>query len=266
MKCNKCGAEIVDGGKFCPNCGKNRDFFFYFNRVIIGIVILLVFVILISFTIFDRMMVENSEEEFENVANEEVSMTDQKVLDYISQEVNKIFVETKESIFLSENTGDSENEIAITGMTLGGVQVDTNTFSTFLGPELDSMGIVVALKDDKISDIQVNVVYSGQYYILVYVPGYGVSGSPSDLSKYLGQISYNVDTNNYSNVTFKSDVRYDATYGSKQYFSGDDSIIDVSGGYFKASMINGEFSDVEFYRGNRSIDVNNLNFDYQLKK
>lgn len=59
MKCNKCGAEIVDGGKFCPNCGKNRDFFFYFNRVIIGIVLFLILGVIIVFSFIDRIDKEN---------------------------------------------------------------------------------------------------------------------------------------------------------------------------------------------------------------
>ena len=61
MKCKKCGTEIVDGGKFCPKCGKNNDFFYYFNRIIIGIVIVLVLVIIISFSLFDRMSGGNFE-------------------------------------------------------------------------------------------------------------------------------------------------------------------------------------------------------------
>ena len=249
------------------NNKKKKDFFYYFNRIIIGIVILLVLVLTVSFTIFDRMMVENSEEEFENVANEEVSMTDQEVLDYISEEINKIFIETKKPIFLTE-TDNPENEFAITGLQLGNTQpTGEPTHNTyFLNYELQNMGVVVALKDDKISDILVNVVYSGKYYILIYTPQYGVVGGPDEMSNYLGQITYNVDINNYSNVTFKSDERYDATYGSLQYYTGDDSIMDVSGGYFKASMSNGNFTDVEFFRGNRSIDINSLDFNYQLKK
>lgn len=75
MKCNKCGAEIVDGGKFCQNCGKNNDFFYYFNRIIISIVVVLVLVIIISFSMFDRMLEKESEENvsYSSVSNQEIN-------------------------------------------------------------------------------------------------------------------------------------------------------------------------------------------------
>lgn len=229
--------------------------------IIIIIFICIIFSVSIGMYIYNQNLEIVSVEEFEkNTQN------DQEVLDYISKEVNKIFNDTKNSIFLTGTTADNDM-IAINSLKLGNVQStsDSRVVHTFLNGDIENMGIFLTLENDIINNIMVNVVYSGQYYITFYATGGSSYHDANDLSKYIGQITYNVDITNYSNVTFKSDVRYDATYGSEQYFTGDNSECDFSGGYFKASLLNGTFSDIEFFRGDRKVDINSLNFNYQLE-
>lgn len=276
MKCKECGKEILEESEFCAYCGNkivnnnigNKKITRNIICVASGFVGIIIIIAIVMYSMNSNSTTVVSDSDFYNVNNEDLinDVDDQEVLDYISKEINKIFKDTKNSIFLT-GTSDDTDMIAINGLKLGNVQStsDSRLIHTYLNGDIENMGIFLTLENDKISNIQVNIVYSGQYYITFYATGGSSYYDANDLSKYIGQITYNVDITNYSNVTFRSDVRYDATYGSVQYFTGDDSECDLSGGYFKASLLNGAFTDIEFFRRNREIDINNLNFDYQLE-
>lgn len=268
MHCKKCGKEISENSKFCTYCGSDINKYNANEKLIKKIICIVSGIVGIIFIICIAMYIINnnstivaSNSDLNNTNSEEAK--DKEIFDYLCEESCKIYSKTRDSIFL-KGTSEHSDMVAIKDLKLGTVDNSSTTLyqtTTFLNGDIESVGVNLILKNDKIEYAFVNVVYTGQYYLL----GYDYSShkkfggtSPQDMNYYVGQITYRVNCDDYSQITFLNDQRFDKQYGSQQYFSGEEFNIADSDSYFKSILKDGVVSDIEFVRNGVNVDVTTL--------
>lgn len=266
MKCSKCDKEIPENSDFCTYCGSKIDKCKGNKKTmknIIGIASGFILIICIAIFIINSNSTKVvSDNYLENDSIDE-EKNEKEIFDYLCEESCKIFSKTKDSIFL-KGTSEHSDMIAIKDLKLGTVDnssVANYLTTTFLNGDIQDVGINLVLKNDKIDSAFVNVVYAGQYCFLGYnyssQTKFGGTGL-KDMNDYVGQITYKVNCNDYSQVTFFNDQRFDKQYGSRQYFLGEEFNTVDAEGYFTSTLKNGVLSDIEFSRNGVNIDVTDL--------
>lgn len=266
MKCKKCGKEIPENSEFCGYCGsntnkynQNRNLIRNIIYVVSGIVGIILIIGIAMYSINSNSTTVVSDNYLEN--NEEKK--EKEIFDYLCEESCKIYSKTKDSIFL-KGTSEHSDMIAIKDLNLGTVDNSSKAgylTTTFLNGDIQDVGVNLILKNDKIDYAFVNVVYAGQYYFLGYDYSshtkFGGNGL-KDMNYYVGQITYKVNCNDYSQVTFFNDQRFDKEYGSRQYFLGEEFNTANADGYFTSTLKDGVLSDIAFSRNGVNVDVTNL--------
>lgn len=132
MKCNKCNSDIPNDSEFCPICRnrikeikeEGKTISISFKKAVIGILIVLIFIAIISFMIFNKKMnnetISNNENqsaeinnnENENIPeNEKVTVSFIEGIGYRNYEDRRIYNRTKLLDYVSNNDSKVREDI-----------------------------------------------------------------------------------------------------------------------------------------------------------
>ena len=131
MKCNKCNSDIPNDSEFCPICRnrikeikEERKISISFKKAVIGILIVLIFIAIISFMIFNKKMNnetisnnENQSAEINNNENENIPENEKVTVSFIegigdrNYEDRRIYNRTKLLDYVSNNDSKVREDI-----------------------------------------------------------------------------------------------------------------------------------------------------------
>ncbi|MBP3831958.1 MAG: zinc ribbon domain-containing protein [Clostridia bacterium] len=162
MKCNKCNSNIPNDSEFCPICGNKIDkikeekktISISFNKIIIGILGLLILIVIISSILFIKIKSNNSNEVDSINSNQNVKEQDSQY----SINRNKIYEEYKIILDMynkeaEENNLQNPDSIETMDVQYGLVDIDNDNIEEliiFTGTyNVDYQYIFYTFKDNK---------------------------------------------------------------------------------------------------------------------